>query len=243
MQNRYIADIGDYVKFAELRAIARDRVVGLAWYLFPDENHNGDGAHREYLQRPHEWKHFDPELFEVLLKIEKANERSVHAIETAGLLPSAVFASDPVPCEARPYTLRPLERSKWLEGVKAKLQHCNFVFLDPDNGIAPMGLRLTQRRAGKSVTVGEIKPLQEGGRPIVIYHHQTRCPGGHTVEINNLVTRLQDSGLQVSGALRATPWSPRFFFILNGDNELEERAKTIEEYWRGRITWHPQLRT
>ena len=157
MQPRYVADIGDYVKLAILRALAPGRGLGVVWWLFPDEHHNADGGHREYLERPNEWKHFDPDLFDALLKIEKEKQRDVRALEKATVLPNAVFASDPVPCEVRPFSLRPAERSKWLAGIRMKLKDCNLVFLDPDNGIAPEGLRLTRRRAGKSVTIGDKK--------------------------------------------------------------------------------------
>jgi hypothetical protein len=148
MQNRYVADIGDYVKFAILRRLAFGRRLGVAWWLFPDEHHNTDGAHREYLGQRNEWAHFDPDLFEALLKIENEKKLNVLTIEEAAVLPNAVFASDPVPCEARPYSLRLTERSNWLAGIRTKLTGCDLVFLDPDNGIAPEGLKLTaaQRR-------------------------------------------------------------------------------------------------
>ncbi len=232
MQNRYVADIGDYVKLAILRRLAFGRRLGVAWWLFPDEHHNTDGAHREYLGRQNEWKHFDPDLFEALLNIENEKKWDVGALEEAAVLPNAVFASDPVPSGARP-------RSVWLTGIKTKLKDCNLVFLDPDNGIAPERLKLGQRAAGKSVTIDEIKALQESTRAMVIYHHQTRFPGGHLSEIRDLATRLKKSGLQVSGALRAKAWSPRVFFIINGDKELRDRAKSMAELWENRISWHP----
>jgi hypothetical protein len=71
MQNRYVGDIGDYVKLAILRALAHDRRLGVAWWLFPDERHNADGGHREYLERADEWKRFDSSLFEKLVLINK----------------------------------------------------------------------------------------------------------------------------------------------------------------------------
>ena len=33
MQNRYVGDIGDYVKYGLLRALADGRQLGVAWYL------------------------------------------------------------------------------------------------------------------------------------------------------------------------------------------------------------------
>jgi hypothetical protein len=92
MQNRYVADFGDYVKLSILRALMGEpqRVrLGVAWWLFPDERHNGDGNHREYLQRPEQWKRFDPDLFESLATIDKEKKRDVRALEHAALLPDA----------------------------------------------------------------------------------------------------------------------------------------------------------
>jgi hypothetical protein len=241
LQNRYVADIGDYVKLAILRALAFDRRMGVAWWRFPDEPRKRDGAHREYLERPNEWKHFDPVLFEALSRIEREKKRDVRAIEEAGILPNAVFASDEVPCKDHHFLVRPTKRLEWLEKIKTKLRQCDLVFLDPDNGIASEWLRLTRQYAGKSVTIGEMKELQNGTRPMVVYHHQTRRRGGHSSEICDLAARLRESGLNVSGALRAKPWSPRVFFMLNADRQLRERAKSIAELWGSWISWHPDV--
>lgn len=239
MQNRYVADIGDYVKLAILRRLCRDRTLGVAWWLYPDESHNADGGHREYLERPSEWEGFDSELFQALLKIENSKERNVSAIERTEVLPKAEFARELVPCDVRPFSARIASRQAWLARIKAKLNSCNLVFLDPDNGIAQNGLRMTQRRAGKSVEIDEIKTLQADNRATVVYHHQTRREGGHCREICTIAANLRSNGLQVAGALRAKPWSPRVFFILNGDDELCERAAGIAKRWNGWIRWFP----
>jgi hypothetical protein len=231
MQNRYVADIGDYVKFAILRALAPGRKLGVVWWLFPNEQHNADGGHRQYLERPNEWEDFDSDLFKALQNIKE--QRDVRALENAAILPGAVFISDPVPCGVR-------ERGTWFEGIKTGITDCTLVFLDPDNGIAPEGLKLSQRRAGKSVTIEEIKALQKSGRAVVVYHHQTRLKGGHLSEIEMVAKRLRARGLHVSGALRANPWSPRAFFILNGDKTLHDRAQGLAHMWKDRITWHPE---
>jgi hypothetical protein len=241
MQNRYVADIGDYVKFAILRALSRGRRLGLVWWLFPDESHNADGGHRAYLERPKEWERFDPPLFGALRRISQEKSWNVRAIERAAIFPDAVFASIAVPCEVRPFSLRPGERRKWIEGIKDTVSDCDFVFLDPDNGIAPARLKLTQRRAGKSVTIEEIKEPQYGNRTVIVYHHQTRLKGGHDFEIEDLFARLRNSGLHVTGALRAKPWSPRVFFILNGDEETRDRAKKIVDLWGKWITWRSEV--
>jgi hypothetical protein len=205
MQNRYVADIGDYVKLAILRQLATGRRLGVAWWLVPDESHNGDGGNRQYLKRPNKWKRFDPDLFEALLKIYKDKELDVCALENSVLLPNAVFSRDRVPCEERPFAKRPEERWLWLQRMKVRFKDCGLLFLDPDNGIAPKSLKPTQRRAEKSVFRDDIKELKQSRRAIVIYHHQTHRRGGHLEEIRDLAKLLEEGGFRVSGALRAKP--------------------------------------
>ncbi len=40
--------------------------LGVAWSLFPDESHNGDGRHTIYSQQPGRWRALDPKLFNAL---------------------------------------------------------------------------------------------------------------------------------------------------------------------------------
>ena len=239
MQNRYVGDIGDYVKLAILRCLARDRFLGVAWWLFPDEAHNRDGRHREYLERPDEWRRFDSELFDALLKINAGERPNVGSIESAGLFAKAAFASDEIPCSAKPYALRQAARLQWLANVTKQLKDCDLLFIDPDNGIAPRGLRKTRRKAGKSVFIDEIAALRETKRSILVYHHQSMRRGGHEKEFRHLSDLLKSSGLRVSGVLRAKPWSPRVFFLIDGEKVLCERAAQIAVKWNGLISWHP----
>jgi hypothetical protein len=60
MQNRYVGDIGNYLKLGILRALSPGHRLGVAWWLYPDESHNRDGRHIGYLQRSDRWRHFDP---------------------------------------------------------------------------------------------------------------------------------------------------------------------------------------
>jgi hypothetical protein len=97
MQNRYVGDIGDYVKFGILRALSPGYRLGVAWWLYPDEAHNDDGRHIGYLKQPEQWRHFDRPLFGALEMIVASGQRDVGALETANLLLNAVFASTPIP--------------------------------------------------------------------------------------------------------------------------------------------------
>jgi len=242
MQNRYVGDIGDYVKLAILRRLSSGRRLGVAWWLYPDETHNSDGKFIEYLNRQNDWKHYDEDLYESMRTIRNDPNRSVKSIENAALLPGATYAPDVIPCIETPCAVRPSMRKAWLTRVATALDECDLIFVDPDNGIAPLSLKLTHKRAGKSVTIEELLLLSRRSngrqRAIVVYHHQTR-QGGHLEQMQSLAKRMQGADLNVSGALRANPWASRFFFILNGDSETIERAADIAEEWHSRIAWYP----
>ena len=212
MQNRYVGDVGDYVKLAILRQLARGKHLGVAWWLLSDENHNDDGGHREYLERTEEWKRFDPDVFEMLLAINRENRREVLALQNSLLFPHTVFAGDRVPCEVLPFAQRPAVRRQWLLNIKDKFKGCDLIFLDPDNGVAPEGLKPTLRRSGKSAFIEELIELKRSGQAMVVYHHQSRFKGGHGTELRYLAGRLRDVGFRVCGALRAKPWSARVFY-------------------------------
>ena len=96
MQNRYVGDVGDFVKLALLRMLSPGHQIGVVWYLVADERHNGDGRHITYLKKD-EWRQLDPELFDGLRRIVENSERSIAALEQSGFLQNCRFMSSQVP--------------------------------------------------------------------------------------------------------------------------------------------------
>jgi hypothetical protein len=237
MQNRYVGDIGDYLKLGILRALSPGHRLGVAWWLYPDEHHNRDGRHVGYLQRPDRWRHFDPELFDALAQIVAFNRRDVRALETTNLVPNAIFANEFIPID-RPASQRKQARSDWLAKVKYQLTDADIVFVDPDNGFEPSGFSHGSVNAGKSVMFGELLELMRPGRSLIVYHHHTRRAGGHLAEIAYWADRLCATGFTTIYALRARPYSPRAYFLLNAPPDVRERAEQITAHWEGLITWH-----
>ena len=75
-----------------------------------------------------------------------------------------------------------------------------------------------------------------------MYHHQSRRKGGHHCEIVYWAERLRAAGFATVDALRARPYSPRVYFLLNAPFDVQRRAKQIAVDWQGWITWHPGRR-
>lgn len=238
LQNRYVGDIGDYLKLGILRGLSPGHRLGVAWWLYPDESHNRDGRHIDYLQRPYQWRRFDPVLFDALTEIVTSNRRDVRALEGASLLPGALLASELILTDL-PASRRRQVRHEWFARTLNALAGADLVFVDPDNGLEPSGFSYGSSKAGKSVLLSELQELARPDRCLIVYHHHTRRVGGHHAEIAYWTDRLRACGFPTVDALRAKPYSPRAYFLLNAQPDVRQRAKQIASDWPGLITWHP----
>jgi tRNA (guanine37-N1)-methyltransferase len=229
MQHRYTGDIGDFFKLAILRIASRSGRLGVFWWLHPDELHNGDGRHIQYLEQPDRWRELDPVLFDQLGAIVHAQTRHVSALENDGLVPNSKYFADPIPVGPG----RRDARLHWFAGQLRHASECDVVFVDPDNGI-DLREDADQRASAKHVTVRELSLLAAGGASVIAYHHQTRRAGGHLEEIRWIMTELRKSGFRSVSALRAGRVSPRAFFILNASPQLSECLSDLADR-------HPRL--
>jgi hypothetical protein len=238
VQDRYAGDVGDYVKLALLRALAVAQPLGIVWYRVPDEAHNTDGKHTRYLKES-KWRRLDPLVFDALQAIIERGDRSVSALEGAGLFPEAAFFSDYIPMPGAVID-RVVARLEWIASAATKVAGSDLVFMDPDNGLAPEGFNANGKSSIKSATISDLRAFAKPGRTLIVYHHHTRRPGGHFEEIRYLGQRLRDAGFATVDAVRAGRYSPRVFFVLDATDNIRERAQNFCTHWAGeRVTWHP----
>jgi hypothetical protein len=240
MQDRYTGDIGDFVKLAILRTLAPGHRLGVGWWLYPNERHNGDGRHIGYLDRPAVWRGLDPQAFDHLKALVAAGDRQVAALQDERLLPNAVYFAEPVPSEGSAPTRR-LARLNWLDRLRAALDECDVVFVDPDNGFETKDFDPGAPKAGKSISLSELQSLRRPGRTLLVYHHQTRMAGGHNYELEHWGKRLRAAGFDQVDALRASAFSARAFFLLDGSSNLRDRAAALADRWVGHLSWRPGL--
>ena len=241
MQDRYVGDIGDYLKLGILRGLSPGHRLGVAWWLYPDESHNRDGRHIDYLQRPHQWRRFDPGLFDALAETVTFNRRDVGALAGANLLPDALLASELILTDV-PASRRRQARLEWFTRTLNAIADTDLVFVDPDNGSEPSGFNYGSPKAGKSVLLSELQELARPGRCLIVYHHHTRRVGGHHAEIEYWADRLRACGFATVDALRAKSVSPRAYFLLNAPPDVRQRAKQIASCWVGLIELGIQIR-
>ena len=190
MQDRYAGDVGDFLKYALLRWLcAADAShpalrLGVVWYLVPDEDHNADGKHVAYLnparrQAAH-LRTLDPDLYDRLATVVQSRQRSVAAIEAAGVLPpgAATFASplDFRDVDRQARSERLARRRSWLNRALIATSGCDLIFADPDNGIRLAGhpTPRSRTRAVKHAYIDELAEFVARGQSLVVYHHADR---------------------------------------------------------------------
>ena len=184
MRHNFVNDIGDYAKYALLRALcasAQTEIrLGVIWYLTEHAEQNGDGRKRAHLSKGG-WQNLDPDLLTMMRQIEGRlggqNELNVGLIESSGILPvGTAFFSEAIPRVQGTGKQRVSERIAWFGRARKTVANCDLVFLDPDNGLEVRSVPLTSPSAGKYATVSEIAALLENGAGVVLYQHGSRTP-------------------------------------------------------------------
>lgn len=230
MQNRYVGDIGDFVKYSLLNCLADGHRLGVAWYLYPDEVHNSDGKHVNYLNSPEVWRDRDPWVFDRLRNLVNQNNRSVADLAASGCLKSNTFFDEVLNYSDPSYKSRAAWRADWFQRVLKEVESCDLVFADPDNGLlSDQRFRFHNRKDWKSIPEDEVRKLAHD-RTAVIYHHNTRRKGGHEAEIRYWMERLS-----AGFAVRARYYSARTFFVVNPQSRMLDNARDWAERFNNKI--------
>ncbi|HEY9059528.1 MAG TPA: hypothetical protein VIO64_03345 [Pseudobacteroides sp.] len=130
MQNRYVADVGDYGKYALLRNVAKTgMLLGVNWYSTPDEKHNSDGKHTSYLYKAM-YQDYDNELYYILKDMIDNNNRNVSSVQNSKILPrNTVFYDRVLDLSKEPdFIKRRMLRQSWHNEALRLLKDCSIVF-------------------------------------------------------------------------------------------------------------------
>ena len=214
MQNRYTGDIGDFGKLGLLRQLSVQLSIGMNWYLVPDESHNRDGEHIDYLSKS-SFQECDPPLFDTLTHIVSSGKREVASLENSAVLPDdkVVYYSEVLDFSRTTKPERKAKRADWHQKALAKLKGRDLIFVDPDNGlIVPSAEDGT--KSNKYVLPSELADYYKQGSSVVYYQHKARIPDEDYIKQHH---RLISSGTfpGASGAgLKFVSTSQRFYFFL-----------------------------
>lgn len=258
MQNRYVADLGDFGKYGILKHLCRGLRLGVVWYLVADEGHNADGRHIRYLDLAAEraahygvrpvsnrtaarnglrFRACSPELYDALGGIVADRARSVAEVRKRGLLATdTVFAEEPLEISAgRPLQVRQSQRAAWVQAALARTVDCGAVFLDPDNGLEVLSCGPCSARGPKYVTYEEVRSFAARGQSVIIYQHFDMAPDLVRRRREALASRLGVARGSIQ-ALHYHRGTARVYFVIPAVQHRELLEGRVEEFlatpWR-----------
>ena len=231
MQDRFVGDVGDFGKYALLRALClgltgcvdgkpaslgdgeRQLKLGVIWYYIQSSQNTPLGQTYNYIldSGTHELRlrGCDEELFEILESIVRNSRRSVAEIELSGVLSKdTVFFRDTVPRTGR---------DEWFKRAMDAVRDCDLVFADPDIGLAGQS-------DPEHATYDEAAQLWRMSKSLVIYQSFGRT--GAEIEIQQHTAHLRRE-LGIGGplgeiiALRFRRQPARVFFVIPNPRNSE----------------------
>ena len=148
MQDRRVAEIGDFGKFGLLRRICGcdgrfgdGRSLAVLWYRTADGAAETPAVRPAWLDRPDEFRPCDPLLFDTLDEIVASGLRETHSIEIAELLGDVAFHSDLWSFDGMSsQQMRDVERRRLFLGALKVVGENRVVCIDADAGPMPDGV-------------------------------------------------------------------------------------------------------
>jgi len=229
MKDQYFGDINDYRKYGLLRAIIRAGEFRLlvTWMLTPDDG-STDGKFISYLEPPGKWSLHDPVLFQKIKELlAPGRKRQVSLIENTGLLPKAEYFSSHVPDTTS-------GRSSWFNSLTQLAQGCDFVFLDPDNGLEVKSKAYGKKNSSKFLYWREVETFWASGKSLLIYQHFIR-----ENRLNFIRRMLEALRSATPGSFVEAFSTPHVVFLMALQPEHQEFheaiVSSVQEKWKGQI--------
>ena len=173
MQNRYVGDVGDFLKFGLLNFLFQNQSaspkfkLGVNWYLVPDEKNKADGKYTDYLKPKNRFskklQECNPKLYRQMNEIVFVKKkRNIAEIEKDNVLPKGtIFYGELLRYDNIPLEERERIRKEWHSAALKKLRGADVIFLDPDNGIETEKMSSAPKKSrcvSVRLSFGKIKP-------------------------------------------------------------------------------------
>lgn len=179
MQERYLGDSHDFIKYALLRHLIQDLDVnlGINWYLTcptkVDRIGNNDGEKRHHLNGGL-WQAIDPDLFERIEVFSDPRRRQIQAMEESEILPkSTVYFSQPTSSTAC---------RDWHISGMSTLGHSKLIFCDPDNGFEVASM--TNQTRSKYALYSEVADYCRRDQAVICIQFARQCnPVDRAIEV------------------------------------------------------------
>ena len=226
MQNRYTGDIGDFSKLGLLRALrSAGFSIGLNWYLTPDETHNGDGRHVDYLTQK-KYRDCDEELWLGLKAIVDGKNREVRFMENEDIL-QATFFSDCLDFREKKKPKRIGFRDRWFADSLVAMAGNDIVCVDPDNGLV-VPSAMGRPKENKYVLPEELASYYAQGSTVIYYQHKARRKDPfYKDQLDKLLAR-EDLPRASGLALKFEKVSQRYYMFIVQPRHREMVEKSVK---------------
>lgn len=228
MKHQYVGDINDYRKYALLRALSASGTnsIGVCWMLTPEDGRT-DGNKLSYLQQPDGFRHFDPELFDILAHAAaEPDRRRLQVVEDSGAIPQATYFNELLPDDIS-------GRRTFMERCAVVLGHTDLVFFDPDNGLE-VSIAKGRKNSSKYLYLDEAAAFYDTGKSLLIYQHFPRIERKAFVAQRSKQLRAIAPGCSIWAFTTA---HVVFFCVLNpnSSNELLTAVEAAAHRWDPRF--------
>ncbi len=195
--------------------------------MLTPEDERTDGNKLSYLQHPDVFRHFDPELFDILTHAAgEPDRRRLQAIEDSRAIPRATYFNELLPDNLS-------ERQAFMARCAAALRHTDLVFFDPDNGLE-VSLQKGRKNSSKYLYLDEVAELYGMGKSLLIYQHFPRIERKAFIAQRSEQLRASAPGCSM---LAFTTAHVVFFLILNprSPGHLRIAAEAVTHRWGPRF--------
>lgn len=224
MKDQYVGDVNDYFKYALLRTLeGHDLALAVAWMLTESDGRS-DGGRLSYLDRPEQFRHVDPVLFDALRRTLSGSGRAVRSIELGGILRNATYVSAML-------SDGEASRRTYFERVRDVSTGHDLLFFDPDNGLAVPSVRIGRRSSSKYLYPEELRTSYADGLSVVVYQHFPRRPRDRFLQ-DSLALVESITGCQQAAAITTAhvaflvaPQRDQATRLFERMNEFDRRAR------------------
>lgn len=224
MQERYLGDSHDFLKYALLRSLHRalNLKLGVNWYLTcpsaVDRPGNNDGEKRHHLSGG-AWEAIAPELLSQIAHFADPKLRRLDTVASLGILPEGTLYFQ----ETVPVT----DRQAWLSRSLQLFEDRDLIFLDPDNGFEIKSM--TRRSAPKYALYHEAAAVTRAGKALVGIQFARQCDpirGAH--EVRSELSRHCEGGVPLT-VMRGRVAPNILFFTVSPTHMAKSLTDAIED--------------
>lgn len=231
MQNKYVADVGDYGKYALLKSLcSRDLRCLVVWYLTDEDANDTDGKFREYLDNE-KFRNAEPRIFDALKKMSSSIDgRNIGAFKTESILSNRTdYYEAELSYRGISFGDRRRIRDEWRKAAVEISKKADLVFLDPDNGLEVKSRGPLSKMGAKYATVEEVQAFLGNDKSVVLYQHRNRL-GNIKDQVEEVFKRLAIRGCEPFGwAISFHTFSTRIYFVFpKFDHMARLEARLVE---------------